>query len=147
MDISIEKEELAPFFHKWHVRGFSKEMSFNEFVSPDDGSLYHDHPFSFNSSIISGGYIEEILIPEDDNGDMRAFRIARRPGTTHRVEANTIHRIVELLEKTEEHPEGYCLTLMVPLGEYGQKPGFFRVADEKLYHRFYDSQEWQEYKP
>lgn len=67
---------------------------------PDGDRAMHDHPWSFVSLILHGGYSEDII---DKAG--RRVRVCRRVGSLHRLRATGLHRITEL--------HGDCWTLVV----------------------------------
>lgn len=93
---------------------------------------YHDHPFNFTSHIVAGSYTEEVLHIHGMGYHVETFH--RQAGTSHEVQAGTIHRITGL-------PDGFC----VSRAEYGptvRKPGFYELREDGLYHRYHDSQEW-----
>ena len=92
---------------------------FHVLSAPDFG-WPHDHPFSLDLDIVIGGYEEEVYsLQPDGTWSMEVFE--RRAGTSHRVEAGTIHRIVE-------HYKGFTVSYAKP-GPYEQDWHHFR-ADE-----------------
>lgn len=95
---------------------------------------FHDHPFSFISHVVAGSYVEEILVANPD-GSYRVETRTRLPGTSHQVEATTIHRLIEL-------PDGFCVT-RVEYGPSVQTPGFYELRDGELYHRYWHETEWR----
>jgi hypothetical protein len=70
-------------------------------TAPDKG-LPHDHPVAFTSTILVGGYRENVYHPVADGYRMEL--VERLPGNTHDIAADCIHQIVEL-------PEGECWSL------------------------------------
>lgn len=121
----VHPEVMSDGFSKWHLRD---GLVLHRFTAPDDGEP-HDHPWAFTTQILSGGYVEEVysLMPE---GGWTMSLHYRWPGETHRVEAQTIHRIVSL-------PEGECWTLIRPEA-WEQQPGFWRlrhgVAERRVWN-------------
>ena len=75
---------------------------------PDTGPP-HSHKFGMLAHIQVGGYVEDVYTIHPD-GSWSCERFRRLPGTTHRIEAGTIHRIVEL-------PEGFSITWAEPDAE------------------------------
>jgi len=55
----------------------------------------HDHPWSFETEILEGGYVEEVFQVRPD-GTWHSERLHRLVGQSYRVNAAHIHRIVEL---------------------------------------------------
>lgn len=128
---AVHVEILGPHFLKVH----GPDGPLHLFSQPDTGPA-HDHPFSFTSHIVAGGYEEEEYQPQPD-GSVRVVVHQRRPGTSHRVLASTVHRITHL-------PAGFCLTKIEP-GEKEQEPGFFRFDEAGIFHRFWyeEPDSWQ----
>lgn len=96
------------------------------------GADYHDHPWRFSSTILAGGYVEQVMDitrPHDPPQE-----IERRPGDTFRNEAGTIHRIIRLLE-----PE--CWTVITP-GEHERTPGFYQFRPDGAWHRLWHDPEF-----
>ena len=125
------------------------EDTFTKFYLPDGRVLhrftaandvdFHDHPFAFETTIgpkETDGYIEEILAP-GPHGYPVVTRHERLPGTTHRVEAGTIHRLTGL--RGDE-----CWTVITPGEKERREPGFYRLVDYglKLEHRFWHESDW-----
>lgn len=99
----IRTETMNAEFSKLHLEVGTQRLTLHHFTGPDVGD-FHDHPFPFTTSILSGGYIEEVMVRV--MGQWSCVRVRREPGTTHRVEATDIHRIVEL-------PAGECVTSVI----------------------------------
>ena len=107
----------------------------HHFTAANDAE-YHDHPFPFDSTIgpdPAGGYTEEILTHASP-GCWRMQTMQRLPGATHRVEAGTIHRLTGLLGRE-------CWTVITP-GAKEREPGFYRIAEQGLSHRFWFESDW-----
>lgn len=125
---NVREERMGGHFVKYHLDDLPPYAVLHRFTAPDHGDP-HDHPFSADSLIISGGYIEEVYSLD---GTMTVEH--RKPGETVHVAADKIHRIIEL-------PEGDCLTLFVP-GPHERKSGFYRWEDGKAMHRFHDQSDF-----
>lgn len=103
-------EQMSAEFTKYHLNPEGSapwpfRPVLHHFTATDvDGP--HDHPWPFQTFILSGGYVEEVFTIADD-GTWSSEIIHRRANTAHRVEATHIHRIVEL-------PQGDCWTLILP---------------------------------
>lgn len=100
---------------------------------------YHTHPFRFTTHIILGGYIEELLVPGDDNKwEVRTYR--RMPGTSHTIPVGYPHKLIGLID-------GPCIT-RCDYSKTTAKPGFCAFSvdhPDLLFHRFHDSNHWVEY--
>jgi len=67
----------------------------------------HNHPFSLVANVVVGGYIETIWILQPGGGYLVYHGIERKPGTSHQIDANTIHLITGL-------PMGFSITYAEP---------------------------------
>ncbi|MET4106046.1 hypothetical protein [Hymenobacter sp. UYP22] len=123
-------EQLGPHFAKVFLPETPHPLHI--FTQPDTGD-YHDHPFSFVSHVLLEGYVEQVVTLLPDGGH-RVDVVHRFPGTSHRVEAHTIHRIIEL-------PAGYCVT-RVEAGPVEQTSGFWRFDELGNWHRYWNETEW-----
>lgn len=98
---------MSDEFTKYHlgIRGAPVPFVLHQFTGVDR-DLAHDHPFSFHTHILYGGYVEEVytIYP---GGTWSMEVIERLPGTAHHVEATHIHRIIGL-------PQGECWTMILP---------------------------------
>jgi len=104
----------------------------HQFNEPDQGDP-HDHPFSFTTHILSGGY-KEIIYTIHPNGKYSTEYVERKPGTSHKVKATDIHKIVSL-------PNGPCYTLILP-SPWERKPGFWRFEYSGAKFRTWDQPEF-----
>lgn len=123
-------EEMGPHFTKVHLPG---SQVLHRFTEPDAGAP-HDHPWGFTSHVLSGGYIEDVYTLRPD-GIATVERKERRPGTSHQVEAGTVHRIVGLLA-------GECWTLVEP-GPLEQQSGFYHFDGAGIWHRYWHEAEFR----
>lgn len=123
-------EPMSSAFTKWHL---DAPAVLHRFTAPDSGDP-HDHPFGFTTQILSGGYVEEVYTLTADGGWSVSLH-HRWPGTSHHVEATTVHRIVAL-------PQGECWTVIRP-GPWERKSGFWRVVDGRAQFRAWD-EPWPE---
>lgn len=126
----VRPEPMGPHMLKLHL---DPGRVLHRFTAPDTGDP-HDHPFGFTSHVLSGGYVEDVFKPQPD-GTHTVNRYQRLPGTSHRVDARTIHRLVELLA-----PEAW--TLIEP-GPAEQKSGFYRFDGAGIWHRHWDEPEFR----
>lgn len=103
--LNIREERMSAEFTKFHVYGLGRDVVFHRFTAPDVGGP-HDHPWAFKTTIISGGYVERVYHLTDEGGWWSQY-ITRLPGSTHTVQADCIHEIVQLLEPV-------CWTMVLP---------------------------------
>lgn len=96
---------MSKAFMKTHLLGMPFSAVIHRFKEIDHGDA-HDHPFAFTSTILYGGYAEEIFFI-DEAGLWSSKTVHRKPGDTFRVEATCIHKIIEL-------PLGECYTIILP---------------------------------
>jgi len=117
-------EVMNDFFTKYHL---SNGQVVHKFSRADAGDP-HDHPWSFTSEILYGGYKEKVYHPS-------GYKITYRQlheGNLNRVEATTIHLITELLREE-------CWTLVTP-EPATQKSGFYQFRLDGVYHRYWDEE-------
>lgn len=126
---AIHVEQMGPHFTKVHLPGGPVHI----FTEPDTGPA-HDHPWPLTTHILAGGYVEEEFVLHAD-GTHSVITHERRPGTSHQVQAGTVHRIVAL-------PAGFCVTRAEP-GPKQQEPGFYEFRPDGTYHRYWYEPEYQ----
>lgn len=127
--ITIRTETMSEAMTKFHLEGLPFPAVLHRFTEPDLGDPY-DHPWSFRTFILKGGYREHLF-------SRRGRReITRLPGETFIVPAARIHRIVELLD-------GECWTLIMPLPGAAGTPGFYQYREDGIYHRFWHEEEFR----
>ena len=115
----IRHEPMSPIFDKWHL---GHGLVLHRFAAPDTGPP-HDHPFSFISHVIRGGYVEAVYA---DDGSCE--RVERKPGDQFLIGPNHIHRIVDLLN-------GECWTVIEVQGEKIHEPGFYEWRHGEMWSR------------
>lgn len=130
------KEIMSPEFTKYHIAGLPFNAAFHHFTGADIGEP-HDHPYSFQSHILKGGYIEKIYNIKEDN-TWGTEIVTRKEGTSHSVEASVIHELIEL-------PEGECWTLVIP-GPVERECRFWQFSDEGIKFRAWWEREFMEYR-
>lgn len=133
--INITEEKMSEHFMKFHLNGLPFSSVIHHFNSLA-GENAHDHPFSFVSHVLSGGYVEKVYHINED-GSWTSEIVERLPGTVHRVEANHIHEIIDL-------PEGECYTLIIPSPKI-QESSFYRFGDI-IEKRFWYEEDFKYYK-
>jgi hypothetical protein len=123
----IRIECMNDHFTKLHVQVSKFGVTLHHFTGPDLGDP-HDHPFAFTTTILAGGYIEDVWRRGNDGWSSRL--VHREPGTSHRVGARSVHRIVEL-------PLGECVTSIVlhSEGVKRRQPRFWRFRNGVMWTR------------
>jgi hypothetical protein len=115
--VIVRVERMSRAFTKYYL---SDGRALHRFRMGEPRADPHDHPWSFETEILDGGYVEEVFHVEAD-GSWRSELIHRQPGTVHRVDAEHIHRIVEL-------PQHECWTV-VRAGPNERETRFWRFGD------------------
>jgi len=119
--IILDRESAEPYLERYYVFLRDRQrFPFNVFIhkflksDPDD---VHDHPWSYFTLILRGGYYE--WIPEFDSSGKKAgeTRHWRRPGHFRRCSADSFHRI-------ELDPAVTAWTLFIP-GSQKREWGFW----------------------
>ncbi len=128
--LSLREERMADHFVKRHVEGLPTAAVIHQFNQVDNGDP-HDHPWSFTSFVLHGGYMEEVF--DRETGASRL--VSRTVGESFFVPATHIHRIVHL-------PEGECTTIILP-GPHEQTSGFYQFRSDGMYHRFWHEPEFR----
>ena len=93
----VSVERMSRAFTKYHL---DDGRALHRFKMEEPHATPHDHPWSFDTEILDGGYVEEVF-HLDPNGGWHSELVHRIPGETYHVDAAHIHRIVEL-------PTGEC---------------------------------------
>ncbi len=122
--VSIERMSRA--FTKYHL---DDGRTLHRFKMEEPHATPHDHPWSFETEILDGGYVEEVF-HLDPNGGWHSERVHRLPGKTYHVDAAHIHRIVEL-------PTSECWTL-VRAGPHTRETRFWRFGDRVQSRRWHE---------
>ncbi len=125
----IRIERMNQHFTKYHLGG---GRVLHHFTAAND-ALFHDHPWPFRSTILSGGYVEIVAQPTDD-GRFTLTTVQRLPGTTHDVQAGTIHKLTKLLKQD-------CWTMIEP-GKAERMSGFYKADEAGVWHRFWNQRKW-----
>lgn len=130
----IRVERMSPAFVKYHL---DDGRALHRFTRPEPFANPHDHPWPFETQILAGGYVEEVFTFHPDGG-WRSELAERRPGTTHQIAADHIHRIVEL-------PMQESWTL-VRAGAHERTTHFWRFGDV-VQRRAWNARRWSVHKP
>ena len=126
----VRVERMNKTFTKYHL---TNGQVLHHFKAAAD-THYHDHPWPFQTTILSGGYQEEVGEIRPD-GTLAILRLERLPGTTHQVQAATIHKLVGLLE-----PD--CWTMIQP-GPKERDSGFYKANEKGVWHRYWYERTWR----
>uniref|UniRef100_UPI0035CBF7F7 hypothetical protein n=1 Tax=uncultured Sphingomonas sp. TaxID=158754 RepID=UPI0035CBF7F7 len=130
----VRAERMSPAFIKYHL---DDGRALHRFVRPEPHAHPHDHPWCFETTILSGGYVEEVFTFRPDGGWQSTF-VERVPGSRYRIEASHIHRIVSL-------PQGESWTI-VQAGPHERKTLFWRFGDI-VQRRPWNVRRWSTYRP
>jgi hypothetical protein len=127
---TVTPERMNDRFTKLHLAIGTSPLTLHHFTGPDVGDP-HDHPYAFTTTILAGGYIEEVW--RRSPGGWSSRLVHREVGSSHRVGARTIHRIVELLH-------GECITSVVwhTEGVERRQPRFWRYRNGVMWSRRWD---------
>ncbi len=129
----VRAERMSPAFIKYHL---DDGCALHRFVRPEPHADPHDHPWSFETTILAGGYVEEVFTFQP-GGTWRIALVERPPGTRHWIEASHIHRIVAL-------PLGESWTL-VRAGPPERNTMFWRFGDT-VQRRAWNARRWSPYR-
>jgi hypothetical protein len=116
----------------WTLQSFGVAARVHEILTSDKGRSYHDHPWSYVTIILKGGYYE--LTPRYDRsglycGDNLNWR---GPGSILFRPANSFHRLVV--------PTGRSAWTLFITGPYKQKWGFLVHPKNKVsYNEYFES--------
>lgn len=130
----IRAERMSRAFVKYHL---DDHRALHRFTRPEPHSHPHDHPWPFETTVLAGGYVEEVFELRA-NGSWHSNLESRLPGTVHLIAASHIHRIVDL-------PEGECWTL-VRAGRHERQVRFWRF-DDVVRFRTWNARRWSVHRP
>ena len=140
MKLSIIEEIMSNEFTKNHILGLVDEKGkpldavIHTFTGIDKGDP-HDHPYEFQSTILSGWYIEEYYSPHKPSISWTRCRVK---GEKFTVSYNHIHKIIDI------SPNG-CNTIILPQDKI-QEPGFWKFENGKAYRRQWNETEFKLYE-
>lgn len=121
---------MSPAFVKYHL---DDGRVLHRFTRPEPYANPHDHPWPFQTEILSGGYIEEVFTIRPD-GSWFSNLVSRVPGAVFEIKAKHIHRIVGL-------PDGESWTL-VRAGNHERATLFWRFG-ETVQRRRCGARKWR----
>lgn len=127
----VRAERMSPAFVKYHL---DDGRVLHRFTRPEPLANPHDHPWSFQTEILSGSYVEEVFTTRRDGSWSSEF-VTRIPGVVYEIKARHIHRIIAL-------PAGECWTL-VRAGNHQRTPLFWRFG-ETVQRRRYNVRKWRQ---
>jgi hypothetical protein len=138
--IIMDRVNNEPYLERYYLfLKDRKKFPFNIFLhkflkgDPDD---VHDHPWSYTTLILKGGYYEWVPIFDDNNKKISEVASWRKPGHFRTCSANSYHRI-------ELDPTIECWTLFMP-GKQTREWGFLVdnkwVENEKYLEGKYERQ-------
>jgi hypothetical protein len=130
----IRAERMSPAFTKYHL---ADGRALHRFSREEPHAHPHDHPWAFETTIIDGGYAEEVF-HTTYSGGWRSEVVHRNPGTSHWIAAEHIHRIVAL-------PRGECWTL-IRAGAHERETRFWRFGDG-VWSCAWNQRRWQWHVP
>lgn len=132
--IKIKREKMNAVFTKYHIKGLPFDAVIHHFSQKDINEHIHDHPFSFTSHILKGSYVERIYKILAD-GSYRSTIRHRREGTSHFVEATTIHEIIDL-------PDGECYTIITPKHKE-RETCFYKFENGQIFKRQWNQRKFR----
>ncbi len=115
----VSVERMSRAFTKYHL---DDGRALHRFRMEEPHATPHDRPWSFDTEILDGGYVEEVF-HLDLGGSWHNELVHRLPAETHHVDAAYIRRIVE-------RPTGECWRL-VRAGPHTRKTLFWRFGDSQ----------------
>lgn len=125
----VAVERMSRAFTKYHL---DDGRVLHRFRAEEPHANPHDHPWSFDTEILDGGYVDEVF-RFDEGGGWHSELVHRIPGESYRVDATHIHRIVEL-------PTGECWTI-VRAGPHERETRFWRFGDG-IQSRAWNERRW-----
>ena len=130
----VRAGRMSRAFVKYHL---DDHRVLHRFTRSEPHAHPHDHPWPFETTIVAGGYIEEVFELYTD-GSWHSKLVSRPTGTVHLIEASHIHRLVAL-------PEGECWTL-VRAGQQERQVRFWRFGDVVRFCPW-NARRWSVYLP
>ena len=122
-------ERMSRAFVKYHL---DDGRVLHRFTHEEPHADPHDHPWSFETEVLAGGYVEEVFHLDADGG-WRSELVHRDAGSVHHIPAAHRHRIVAL-------PQRECWTL-VRAGPPEREVHFWRFGDG-VQRRHWRSRRW-----
>jgi hypothetical protein len=109
--VIMDREDGAPYLERYYLflkdrKHFPFNIFLHKFLKSDPDDV-HDHPWSYRTFILKGGYYEWVPIFNDNGVMISEEKHWRGPGHTRKCNANSYHRI-ELKEGVT------CWTLFMP---------------------------------
>lgn len=109
--LRLRRGDGQVYLDRWGWRCPLFGVYLHRMTAPDPGIDLHDHPWSFVSVVLRGGYIEEVANVREaatlatyaeawPATCRRGVERAWRAGTVHRIRLDEAHRIIKLLRPT-----------------------------------------------
>ena len=108
--VIIDRTTAEPYLIRYYLflknrKSFPFNIFLHHFLSSDPGDL-HDHPFSYFTIILKGGYWEWVPVYDSQNSIVGEEKIWRQPGHFRISKAHSFHRI-------EVDPAVSCWTIFI----------------------------------
>ena len=118
--IVLDRQSNEPYLERYYLflknrKRFPFNIFLHKFLKSDPGDL-HDHPWSYATLILKGGYYEWIPTYDSQGSKLCEMAVWRGPGSFRISSADSFHRI-------ELDPSVTCWTLFMP-GPQCQDWGF-----------------------
>lgn len=123
-----DRDEQAVYLTRWFLLGTHSSwlaLMLHKMHQPDDDACHHDHPWSFLTLVLWGGYFEEMTAAD---GSVRTLH--NRPGRIRYRRAEHTHRVHRL-------PRGSCYTLVLRF-RWRREWGFHTPEGWVQWKRFID---------
>ena len=123
--IVLDRASNEPYLERYYVflkdrKRFPLNIFLHKFLKSDPDDL-HDHPWSYATLILKGGYYEWIPTYDAQGRKLTEVAVWRKPGHFRISSANSFHRI-------ELDPSVTCWTLFMPGPQ--QRDWGFMVKDK-----------------
>ena len=111
--VILDRETDEPYVERYYLflTDRNETFPFNVFIHhilKSDNDELHDHPWSYFTFILSGGYYEHLILKEAGSDEEKIVKVWRGPGFYQKVSSSWIHRLE--LDKTK----GETWTLFIP---------------------------------
>lgn len=139
--MTFYSSHLGEYMRRWIARFSWGTLRLHNIRKSDEGRDYHDHPFTFTSLILKGGYVEHrpgcrcwVFVPTEET-------ISPPSGPCKRYGAlSIVHRKAEEFHRLELIDEKPTWTFVIA-GPYRRDWGFLlpsgKWQDHRDYHRSY----------
>lgn len=115
--LTLRRADGQVYLDRWGIgHDWIGRVLIHRMAAPDPGVDLHDHPWTFVSVVLWGGYVEErasirlapryAMAAEEHGHTMRGTLVDRRPGSIARMRLDECHSIKRLHRRT-------CWTLVI----------------------------------